>query len=645
MCKSKSLAARPYRHRFAAKHLLLIFSSLNNILCLKQFRHNNYYLINNNMKRIIAYLVFSLFALKFVYSQDFISDGIAYQIISSSEPYSVSVTSKEPKYEGVIIIPDTVTYNAVEYTVKYIGVSAFSGCGITEVTLPVTVKIIAPEAFQSCESLNSINIPDSVTTIGYSAFSGCSSLTEIIIPNSVKFIERGAFSGCNNLINLQLGNSLTTIGQYAFFDCSKLTSVFIPASVSFIEGGPFGRCTNLSAISVSIDNPHYKSEEGSLYYENFELIQCPAAKTSINIVNTLRVIGSGAFAGCSNLSSIILPDSVYSIGDDAFNYCTALMSIILPDSVSYIGSGAFNGCSGLISISSYAINPPSLGTWVFNDVPKNIPLCVPNESKEKYLVAEQWNEFNILVKPDVAGLITGESSVCAGQNTVVYSVENIDNAVSYIWNLPAGANGESSTNTINVDYSLSAESGEISVKGINDCGEGELSTLIINVIEKPETPVITFNQETNTLHSNAPVGNQWYNQFGVIPGETNQEFFVLQSGEYYSIVTLSNCSSDTSYKIDILVTSIDEQESSIKPFIYPNPTKDKLSIAIDGKKYGFDNYYIEFVNSSGITILRELISDNYKEFELKELCSNGIYFIRILSSANEILYTGKIITE
>ncbi|QQS51003.1 MAG: leucine-rich repeat domain-containing protein [Bacteroidota bacterium] len=597
------------------------------------------------MKRIIVFLVFSMFALKFVYSQDFISDGIAYQIISSSEPYSVSVTSKEPKYEGVILIPDTVTYNAVKYIVKYIGVSAFSGCGITEVTLPVTIKIIAPEAFQGCEFLNSINIPDSVTTIGYSAFAGCSSLTEIIIPNSVKFIEQGAFSGCLNLINLQLGNSLSTIGKYAFFDCKNLTSVFIPASVSNIEGGPFGRCTNLSDIIVSIDNPHYKSEDGLLYYENFELIQCPAAKTSINIVNTIRLIGCGAFAGCSNLASIILPDSVYQIGDDAFNYCTALKSIVLRDSVSYIGSGAFNGCSGLISISSYAINPPSLGTWVFNDVPKDIPICVPNESKEKYLVAEQWNEFNILAKPDVAGLITGETSVCAGQNNVVYSVENIDNAISYIWNLPAGVNGESFTNTINVDYSLSAESGEISVKGINDCGEGELSTLIITVNEKPETPVITFNQETNTLHSNAPAGNQWYNQFGVIPGETNQEFLVLQSGEYYSIVTLFNCSSDTSYKIDISITSIEEHVHSIKPYIFPNPTKDKLSIIMDSEKYGNDIYFIEFVNSSGTTILRELILDNNLEFELEELCSKGICFIRILSSANDILYTGKIIIE
>ncbi len=54
-------------------------------------------------------------------------------------------------------------------------------------------------------------------------------------------------------------------------------------------------------------------------------------------------IGSGAFYGCTGLTSVTIPNSVTSIGSDAFNDCTGLASIKIPDSVSSIGRDAFSG--------------------------------------------------------------------------------------------------------------------------------------------------------------------------------------------------------------------------------------------------------------------------------------------------------------
>ena len=56
------------------------------------------------------------------------------------------------------------------------------------------------------------------------------------------------------------------------------------------------------------------------------------------------------FFGCSNLTSIVLPNSVKTIESEAFSGCTSLKSVVIPNSVEYINSEAFKDCSSLTSI-------------------------------------------------------------------------------------------------------------------------------------------------------------------------------------------------------------------------------------------------------------------------------------------------------
>ena len=122
-------------------------------------------------------------------------DGIYYNLTSKS---TAEVTSGEEKYSGEVVIPNSITSEGQEYTVKSIVVATFSYCsGLTSITIPNSVTSIGNEAFQHCSGLTSVNIGNSVTSIGEYAFDDCSGLTSITIPTSVTSIGDCAFKGCN----------------------------------------------------------------------------------------------------------------------------------------------------------------------------------------------------------------------------------------------------------------------------------------------------------------------------------------------------------------------------------------------------------------------------------------------------------------
>jgi hypothetical protein len=79
--------------------------------------------------------------------------------------------------------------------------------------------------------------------------------------------------------------------------------------------------------------------------------------------------------------------------------------------------------------------------------------------------------------PDAAGTITGTPTACAGATAVAYSVPTINNSITYVWTLPAGATiaSGSGTNSITVDYANNASSGNITVYGNSICGNGATS--------------------------------------------------------------------------------------------------------------------------------------------------------------------------
>lgn len=61
-------------------------------------------------------------------------------------------------------------------------------------------------------------------------------------------------------------------------------------------------------------------------------------------------IGASCFAGCTDITTVIFPETVEAISSHAFKGCTSLRGINLPESVTFIGTGAFSGCSALEAV-------------------------------------------------------------------------------------------------------------------------------------------------------------------------------------------------------------------------------------------------------------------------------------------------------
>ena len=139
------------------------------------------------------------------------------------------------------------------------------------------------------------------------------------------------------------GFPVIAIGDDAFYGCKGLTSITIPDSVTSIDNYAFYGCDNLQ----------YSDYNGGKYLGNdknpyMALIKGTATS---GIHPETKIIADSAFSGCTDLTSITIPDSVTHIGDSAFSGCKGLTSITIPDSVTSIGYSVFSWCDNLKTIS------------------------------------------------------------------------------------------------------------------------------------------------------------------------------------------------------------------------------------------------------------------------------------------------------
>lgn len=177
---------------------------------------------------------------------------------------------------------------------------------------------------------NSVAI--SVSESDLSAVSG-----EIVIPSSYT-------DGTNSY-------DVTAIAEDAFANCTNLTAVSIPSTITSIGSGAFAGCSSLNNIVVDANNAKYDSRDNcNAIIETASNSLISGCKNTV-IPSSVTSIGSKAFSGCGDLSSITIPSGVATIGSGAFSGCAGLSSITIPSGVTEINASTFAGCSSLASVS------------------------------------------------------------------------------------------------------------------------------------------------------------------------------------------------------------------------------------------------------------------------------------------------------
>lgn len=213
---------------------------------------------------MVAMLPFSAVPAFAADTLSFTIDDIQYTI-DENDSTAVSVTGTTG-YDDInnkkdLVLPETVEYNGVTYTVTSIGNGAFARKnGLNSIVIPNTVVLIAESAFASNWGLTSIEIPASVVEIGTRAFEWAGNIAEVkFAANSqLKILGTSAFSHAKGLKSIELPEGLTTIKNCAFADCNVLESVTIPASVTTImehmfdnPSNPTGGCPMLKTVKYA----------------------------------------------------------------------------------------------------------------------------------------------------------------------------------------------------------------------------------------------------------------------------------------------------------------------------------------------------------------------------------------------------------
>ena len=155
--------------------------------------------------------------------------------------------------------------------------------------------------------------------------------------------------------------------------------------------------------------------------------------TDVVIPNTIEyggdysvtTIGERAFAYCTSLVSIDIPNSVTTIGEQAFYDCTSLASVNIGESVTTIGDGAFLFCDAITSVTCLAKECPVYDKDSWYDlfsVYDTATLYVPKQSIDAYKTTDPWSNFVNVVALEATG-IEGTPTDNAPRVDAVYDID------------------------------------------------------------------------------------------------------------------------------------------------------------------------------------------------------------------------------
>lgn len=234
-------------------------------------------------KRALIVLI-SVITMSLVKAETIVTvDGIQYSL---SGAYASVYRIAPSNTASNIVIPSTIMYGELSYTINKVGDYAFSSSHkeneyVRTITLPKTIETIGSYAFSNSKITN-VNLPETLSSIGNYAFQN-SSITEMVIPVLTSFGYYNAFDKCDKLRTLiylranapsnWTATSFTYVPNMFSYNSPKhsINNIRIIQMISFSQTtfdytglAPNPTWTNnMEGYSVKFEMPTLNSEVGS----------------------------------------------------------------------------------------------------------------------------------------------------------------------------------------------------------------------------------------------------------------------------------------------------------------------------------------------------------------------------------------------
>ena len=161
------------------------------------------------------------------------------------------------------------------------------------------------------------------------------------------------------------GHPVTMIYYYVFSGLENTKTINIPDSVKVIGAEAFAWSNNLQTINIPTS---VTTIDAAAFAGNDKL-------QSITIPDSVTELGVGAFILCENLTNVTLPNTISSIPYGTFAACVSLKKINIPSSVKTIEDEAFS----MTGFTEFTVPDTitSIGARAFSDCENLVKVTIP----------------------------------------------------------------------------------------------------------------------------------------------------------------------------------------------------------------------------------------------------------------------------
>ena len=416
--------------------------------------------------------------------------GVNGQTYTASGTYT-SVTGCHTEVLNLTITPSTSntttasacdtyswTVNGQTYTASGTYTSV-TGCHTEILNLTITPGTSNTTTASVCDSYSWTVNGQTYTTSGtYTSVSGCH--TEILVltvnPTPATPVVTVA-NNCNATATL----STSALGSLLWSNGSTSSSINVTVGGSYSVIATMNGCSSGagSAIAAPVPVLVASASAGS--------IVCFGGSTSVVISaagGTPAYVGTGSFTQFAGTMSYTVTDA---------NGCSSSTSVTLsqPTKVEGTTSTIASGCAGNTGSATVAATGGS-GTYTYLWSNGQTTLTATSLAIGNYTViitdgsgctgSASATVLGAGGSPATPDAINGAGSVCRNSVGLVYSVNPVFGAASYVWTLPSGITGTSTSNSITVSVSSTYGGGFICVAAVNPCGTSSASCMNLPVI-------------------------------------------------------------------------------------------------------------------------------------------------------------------